>query len=533
MDNKKNQVNKKIPVIFQKLDQYESEYSDIRFLKVKIWLMHLGENFNGSYFSKEVVENAIPSLSNTPILTYIETNSSGEEDFSDHRTIIVVKNGEQKFKYLGQAIGVIPESNNAQFEMRLCDDGIEREFLTVEGLIWAKWDNPIEIFENQNIKPQSMELASDYTGEFKEDKLFHFTDFKFFGACALGSDIEPAMINSTIEAQFSKQSIFEDIQVYMEQFKKFNKNKENGSEVKDMGKNKTNFSLSTENLIDEIRKVLRERKIIVKDYWGDSYEENEFYYRDIKDDVVVVISNDWTQLYGIPCTVSGDTVTLDFDNKVPYVSDFRPKEDGDTEVEINFSSILNNRIKYSVEKAQQKAQDEINIVETEEYKTLNTEYTKLKSQLDEFSKKKDIKENNNSVNEQFSNLQSNYDDLKSKFDTINKEFECLKKTNSELEEVKNEFEKEKLTQSVDKSLKEFSFTDEEVKDIRKQAINQEISLDELKEKCYVLVGKKALQGNQQFTSAEYNEKASVRINNTENTKSIYGELTNYFENLNK
>ncbi|MCD3328207.1 hypothetical protein G8V02_15305, partial [Clostridium botulinum D/C] len=93
MDNKKNQVNKKIPVIFQKLDQYESEYSDIRFLKVKIWLMHLGENFNGSYFSKEVVENAIPSLSNTPILTYIETNSSGEEDFSDHRTIIVVKNG--------------------------------------------------------------------------------------------------------------------------------------------------------------------------------------------------------------------------------------------------------------------------------------------------------------------------------------------------------------------------------------------------------------------------------------------------------
>ncbi|QPW59091.1 hypothetical protein IRP63_14810 (plasmid) [Clostridium botulinum] len=109
----------------------------------------------------------------------------------------------------------------------------------------------------------------------------------------------------------------------------------------------------------------------------------------------------------------------------------------------------------------------------------------------------------------------------------------FKKTNSELEEVKNEFEKEKLTQSVDKSLKEFSFTDEEVKDIRKQAINQEISLDELKEKCYVLVGKKALQGNQQFTSAEYNEKASVRINNTENTKSIYGELTNYFENLNK
>ena len=63
---------KKLPIMFQKLQQYDIENLDTRFLKVKIWIMHLGENYNGSYFDKEVVTDAIPSLANTPILCFIE-----------------------------------------------------------------------------------------------------------------------------------------------------------------------------------------------------------------------------------------------------------------------------------------------------------------------------------------------------------------------------------------------------------------------------------------------------------------------------
>ena len=76
-------VEKFIPLIFQKVQDYEA--NDTRFTKVKIWLMHLHENLNGSYFSKEVVTEAIPTLANTPILAFIEENSDGEIDFSDHR----------------------------------------------------------------------------------------------------------------------------------------------------------------------------------------------------------------------------------------------------------------------------------------------------------------------------------------------------------------------------------------------------------------------------------------------------------------
>jgi hypothetical protein len=212
-------VEKFIPLIFQKVQDYEA--NDTRFTKVKIWLMHLHENLNGSYFSKEVVTEAIPTLANTPILAFIEENSDGEIDFSDHRMVLVKKDGEISIKYLGQAIGVIPSDNNARFETRLCDDGIEREFLVCEGLIWNKWDDPIDIFNRDVVKWQSMELHDDYEGYWGDDGLFHFTKFKFFGACALGKDVLPAMRNATIEAQFSYNDIFKDIQEKMEQFKVF------------------------------------------------------------------------------------------------------------------------------------------------------------------------------------------------------------------------------------------------------------------------------------------------------------------------
>ena len=169
MLDKKPDLN--IPIVFQKLKHFDVE--DTRFLEVKIWLMHLAENLNGSYFEKNIVQEAIPTLANTPILAYIEDNSEGETDFSDHRMILVKENGEFKVKYVGQAIGVIPETNNAQFEMRVCDDGIEREFLTVDGLLWTKFDDPIDIMNRDKFKAESMELHDDYEGEYRDDNLFH------------------------------------------------------------------------------------------------------------------------------------------------------------------------------------------------------------------------------------------------------------------------------------------------------------------------------------------------------------------------
>lgn len=221
----KKEVNKDVPITFQVMDTIQGE-EDSRFLPVKIWLMHTGQNYNGSFFSKEVVSKAIPSLANTPILAYLEENSWGEKDFSDHRTEIYVEDGEYKERYIGQAIGIIPETNNAEFEFRVGDDGIEREYLTVEGLMWTKWNDPVEIIREFNTTGQSMELHNDYSGDFDENGVFHFTDFKFFGACALGKDVMPAMENATIELDFSQDKFAEEVKIKLSEYFEITKKEE-------------------------------------------------------------------------------------------------------------------------------------------------------------------------------------------------------------------------------------------------------------------------------------------------------------------
>lgn len=216
MTKVKNKVNRHVPVLFQQLKTYEIE--DERFVSVKIWLMHTGRNYNGSIFSKEAVINAIPTLANTPILAFLEEDDNGEQDFSDHRTQIVVEDGQYKEKYMGQAIGIIPETNNAQFEYRVCDDGVEREFLTVQGLLWTKWEDPVAILQKHNTKDQSMELSPFYSGEYDEDGYFHFKEFKFDGACILGNGVQPAMEGATVELAFQQDSIEKTIQDQLGKF---------------------------------------------------------------------------------------------------------------------------------------------------------------------------------------------------------------------------------------------------------------------------------------------------------------------------
>lgn len=210
-----------VPVIFQKLDQYSVE--DTRFTKVKIWLMHTGINENGSYFDKESIMKATKTLANTPILAYVEDNKRGERDFSDHRYKFVTKDGERQFVYAGSAYGTIPESHDAHFEYRLCDDGIEREYLVVNGLIWNKIEDGMDILSKKGFTSQSVELVDDnYDGFFDEDGIFHFTHFVFYGACMIGIDHQPAMTNSTVEVAFCKE-FKDEIRNKLEVFYKYTK----------------------------------------------------------------------------------------------------------------------------------------------------------------------------------------------------------------------------------------------------------------------------------------------------------------------
>lgn len=207
-----------IPIHFKKTKEL-----DERFLEVKVYVLHTGENYNGSIFEKEIVNNAIPSLALTPLLAFVK-RSNDDKDFAGHEVDLVVEKGEYKWKYKGQAYGVIPEQNNARWEFMTGTDGIEREYLVVDAIVWKKFDDAIEILSRDLTKGQSMELSEKYSGHFNEEGLFVFDSFKFDGCAILGENVEPAMNSAKVEMQFSmtnlKNNISEMLHEYNSKFKK-------------------------------------------------------------------------------------------------------------------------------------------------------------------------------------------------------------------------------------------------------------------------------------------------------------------------
>lgn len=214
----KKTIDKKLktfPVKFELKKKFELKEEDIRYDLAKIYIMHDGANYNGSKFSKEVIEENAHTLVNMPILCYIENG-----DFSDHRyKVDKNKDGETIYKCVEQCIGVIPESADIYMEEKLGDDGIMRNYLVADNcIVWRKWDDVNDIFEDNNIKSHSCELADDYEGDFDNEGYFNFTKFSFFGFTVLGDEVKPAMSLSSIEVRNFAQVNMEVIQKRLSQF---------------------------------------------------------------------------------------------------------------------------------------------------------------------------------------------------------------------------------------------------------------------------------------------------------------------------
>lgn len=305
------------PVTFEKLEEIES--ADGRFTKVKIWLMHLGENFNGSYFDKEAVDNAIPTLEYIPIVAFIEDNKAGEKDCSNHRYVITKDEKGIRRKYMGNAYGVILSSqdNNAHYEERMCDDGEMRTFLVVDGLVWNMFEDSSDIMNRDVIKAQSMELFDDglsVDGYEDDDGLFHFTRFSFRAACILGDDYEPAMINSTIEVQFTMSDFVKSIQSELNDnlntFTKMVNEKTNRGGIEAMPN--TDYAQTLLAQFEDISAMVRQHEVYM-DKWG--YECTRYYAVDVQENEVIVVDtkNDYNY-FGLSFTMNGDKAEIDFES---------------------------------------------------------------------------------------------------------------------------------------------------------------------------------------------------------------------------
>ena len=395
------------PVTFEKVEDIES--ADGRFTKVRIWLMHLGENFNGSIFEKDVVDRAISTLEYIPIVAFIEDNKSGDKDCSNHRYVITKDEKGIRRKYMGNAYGVVmsSEDNNAHYEERLCDDGETRTFLVVDGLIWNMFEDSSEIINRDLIKSQSMELWDDgcsISGYEDEDGLFHFTEFSFRAACILGDDYEPAMINSTVEVQFTMSDFVKSIQSELnDKFTTFTKmvnEKTNQGGIEDMPN--TDFAQTVLQQFEDISTMVREHEC-TRDRWGDTIPR--YYAVDVQENEVIVVDRESGYNYfGFAFTINGDKPEIDFTSgkrkKLRY-------EDYVEGVALEGSFNFGKHISEIEDAAFAKVEEANTKVSEAEEKV--SEYEAKVSEFE--TAKNEIEEKYNQVNAEFEEMKPKYEDF--------------------------------------------------------------------------------------------------------------------------
>lgn len=461
-----------IPVMFEKTEDIGN--ADERFTKVKIWLMHLGRNVNGSFFDKEVVDEAIPSLGYIPIVGFIEYNRMNEEDFSDHRYVLTrTVNGIEE-KYKGIAYGVILSSddNNAHYEDRLCDDGYTRTFLVVDGICWNMFEESTAILHRDMVKAQSMELQQDedsFDGYEDEDGYFHFTKFSFRASCILGDDYEPAMANSTVEVQFTMKDFVDSLhKELVNKYTAFTKliSDSTNSTVDDNistegqggkeGMPNTDFSTVLEMFSEISAKVASHENYV--DRWGD--ELPRFFARDIQDEEIIVVdAKDNYNFYGVSFAVDGDEVVINWDEMKRKKIVYEDYQEGQSEIEGAFD--FGEHISKIEETAFEKVNAEKAIAE------------ELQHNIDA------LNESNGEVEANYAQIKAEYDEIKPKYD----------------EYVKAEQEREAAELNAKKDA-EFAIYEQQLADepefVALKEKKDELSLRDIEVECSILFARKKL-----------------------------------------
>lgn len=496
MPNKKAITS--IPVFFEKIEDVKS--NDERFLKVKIFLMHTGLNINESIFEKEVIDEAIPTLQYIPINGFIESNMFNEKDFKGHEYIITKddKHGVHR-KYIGHAYGVIlsNEDNNAHYEKRTCDDGVEREFLVVNGVLWSMFEDSVDVMLRDEVKNHSMELYEPSVEGYEDDEgIFHFTKFSFRAACILSNTAEPAMMNSTVELDFTTTDFVKHIQNEIEEkytsFMKIINEKEGGNIMP-----KVDFAQTVLQQFGEISNTISNYETIT-DRWGDSVPR--YYAADVQDNEVIVVDrkNNYNY-YGMTFTVNGDKVNINFDSckrkKVVY-ADY---EDGASiEGSFDFGKHIENIEKTAFEKVS----DSDKKVSDAEGKVANFE-AKLKE------------------------AESKISEIETNFEKVKTDYEVIKPKYDEYVKAENEANEKAILAKKDAVFAKF---EEELKNtadfVSLKEQKDKLSVEDIETKCSVLFTKQAMANKKmkpENTDFSKNDSLTVGVpdNDDDNQDCIY------------
>ena len=481
--------NISLPVTFSVNNEVSD--NDTRFMNITIDVMHTGVNLNNSNFDKNVVDECMETIKNTPVLGFIKYDKvTQEKDFKGHEYILTKTENGIEEKYIGSCFGVIPESCNPRWVTKMCEDGQEREFLQVDALLWTKFEDSISIMGRDSEKSQSMELeVSSIEGYEDENGVYHFTKFKFDGCCLLGDDCLPAMVSANAkikEVNFTMSDFIQNLQSeFNDKFTKFtalvNENSNQGG-IENMPN--PDFAQTLLGMFEDISNIVKEYEVSM-DRWGDSIPR--YYLADVQENEVIVVDrkNNYNY-YGFSFTVNGDKPEIDFSNGVRKKVQYANYEEGEVVEDkgFNFGKHIED-----VESSAFSKVEEANakFEEMEQAKSqVEADYTQVKADYEE--------------------VKSNFDEMKPKYD----------------EYVAAEEKRQSEELNAQKDAKFAEYADDLVDNADFEALKErkdELSVEDIEKECAVLFAK-AVRGKKNFTAIG-NKGLTIGIVDDENNDANY------------
>jgi len=521
--------------------EIDNSFDSDRFIKMRLRICHDGINPNSSFFEVENMEKAKDSIANIPILANVIFDENNVPQFGSHDMEIEeskIAEGEYKLIYKETPIGLIPSDCNYTIE-----EFNDKNYVFADGYIWKSYSNYAEdIIERDKDIKLSMEILVDSFEYNSKDQYYKINDYRYSGITFLNNNLGTGMENALATTNsFTQNNSKEKFIIMMQELKEtldqYNINNQNniieegGKELVDKqekldllqkynltvetfsfnidelsleeieSKIKEQFSLSNSQLMTEIDKILQTMTEMKKNYWGELVERRSFYLMDLKDDNAIVVTNSWDTYYGVPYSLNGDIVTLDFEVKVEFIPDWRPKQADDSSLFTKIDEVITSEFEQIKEETDSKITEA-----NEKFTTLESEKTEIQTKLEvitiDYEK---VKPELEEVQTKYSALESkvieyetSISTLTEQFNTIKSENETLTQSNQSLAEFKSNTEtaqqeafeqnqiqlKAELVENFSKVL-----TLEEVKSVQ----DKDLSTEEMEKEFKLLYADKDLQ----------------------------------------
>lgn len=229
------------------LFKVDDKFTDERFMRVRIAVMHSGENLNKSDFSTDVIRKAKDTFGDIPVLaniiSYTDENGETHLDYGGHDAHIEEDafNADQyRLIYDEKVVGHVPSNNH--FEI-IHDDESGNDYVYVDAYLYREYGNYCcDILEARGgMTDVSAEIYTDEVAFDAQRQVLVVNKMTMSGVTLLGENVNPAMKGAHAEMfSISEDNLHEQMIQIMKELKEsldkyaaaFGENEEKGGEPK-------------------------------------------------------------------------------------------------------------------------------------------------------------------------------------------------------------------------------------------------------------------------------------------------------------